>query len=1199
MRRPLSFRLALLALGAILAISFARPLAAQTPVQVADLNSTRYDNPENFLFRSEFVELAGTVYFTASDGLHGLELWKTDGTEAGTARLTDLCPGSCDSLPRGLTVFGASIVFSADDGAHGFEPWITDGTTAGTRMILDAVPGLGGSTPNFFRVLGGRVIYGASDPAAGLELWSSDGTAGGTHRLVDVNPGPQGSGAAPWLAFGPDVYFSADDGAHGEELWATDGTAAGTRLVLDLSPGPNAGLLGVYPVPGLHFFAVLGSRLFFPATEGTNGAELWATDGTAAGTARVADIEPGADGSTPRDFTQLGTKLFFRARTSASGDELWATDGTGPGTALVADIFPGTNSSTPFEMTPFGGSIYFHADDGTHGRELWKTDGAATSLVKDIRPGADSGLEFFFTYHDFTAVGSRLLFFADDGVSGNELWASDGSAAGTAQVADLNPGALHADGGSLSGSREIRGVFGGRWYFTAFGGPYTEGHQIFTSDGTAAGTALLRRLVEQRSGVALPYFGRILDPHTTAALSNRLIFSGDDGAVGGEPAVSDGTPAGTSILADANAGFDTSSPSDMLALGSRVLMSLGQTSGDRSLWATDGTTASTSALLPGLSQPSYLTAFAGSAYFSASDPAHGAEVWKSDGTPGGTGLAFDLVPGTGNSNPEYFTPLGAKLFFTASDPVAGNELWVSDGATASRVADIRPGSVESYPAQLTPSPTSLFGPSVFFSADDGISGRELWISDGTLAGTRRVTDIRPGPGSSMEAFPTEAFATASTGTLATFPLNGPVAFAADDGTSGEELWYSNGIPTDTARIADIFPGPGSSQPRQLTKVGRRIVFVADDGTHGRELWVASQDPNSAFLLADISPGPRSSVPQHLSGFGNLVLFSADDGVHGREPWVTDGTFTGTRRLADLAPGALPSSPYAFTAVGPDFYFSASDGGSGFELWRVPRASLGPRLSATKTVSGQFVAGGLVTYTVVITNSGPAAQLRGPELQFEDVIPENLTYVSASTSSGFPVVVLGATTTTVAWGVEIRAGEQQTITIRCRVKAGVPPETSIVNQATIHYDADADGTNDTDVPTDDPDHPGAGDATTFRVGLGFYTVPPCRVFDSRSGSPLSNGFTQSVPVRGLCGIPATAKALSFNLTAVEPNTLGFLQVYPTGTNPGTVSQINFGPGQTRSNNGVIEIGADGSMTVGAALTFGGVVDFVLDANGYFE
>ena len=168
-----------------------------------------------------------------------------------------------------------------------------------------------------------------------------------------------------------------------------------------------------------------------------------------------------------------------------------------------------------------------------------------------------------------------------------------------------------------------------------------------------------------------------------------------------------------------------------------------------------------------------------------------------------------------------------------------------------------------------------------------------------------------------------------------------------------------------------------------------------------------------------------------------------------------------------------------------------------------------------------------------------------------------------------------------------------------MKAGVPPETSIVNQATIHYDADGDGTNDTDVPTDDPGNPGAGEATTFRVGLGFYTVPPCRASDSRGGSSLLSGFTQSVPLAGVCGLPATAKAVAFNLTAVQPNTLGFLRAYPSGSPPGTVSQVNFGPGQTRTNNAIVGIGPDGNVIVLAALTFGGVVDFVFDVVGYFE
>ncbi|MEP7010100.1 MAG: ELWxxDGT repeat protein [Acidobacteriota bacterium] len=450
--------LARLALLALFASTFSLPLAGQVPVQVADLNTTRYDNGDSYFFRSEFVEFGGLVYFTASDVLHGLELWKTDGTEAGTVRLTDLCPGSCDSFPRNLTVVGGSIYFSADDGAHGFEPWITDGTTAGTRMIRDTVPGLGGSFPNLLRVLGGRVFYSASDPDAGSELWVTDGTAGGTGRLVDIQPGPNSSQAIPWQVVGTNLFFSADDGVHGVELWATDGTAAGTRMVLDIFPGATASLLGFIPLPGLNRFAALGSRIFFAAADATNDYELWASDGTAAGTTRVADIHPGPDASVPTYFEVLGSILLFKAGDGTTGTELWRTDGTEAGTVAVKDIYPGTTGSDPYELTRFGSALYFHANDDVHGRELWKSDGteAGTALVADIRPGVDSGLQLFYSPHSLTPVGSRLLFFADDGVSGNEVWATDGTLAGTAQVADLNPGSAHADGGSFVGGFELR-----------------------------------------------------------------------------------------------------------------------------------------------------------------------------------------------------------------------------------------------------------------------------------------------------------------------------------------------------------------------------------------------------------------------------------------------------------------------------------------------------------------------------------------------------------------------------------------------------------------------------------------------------------------------------------------------------------------------------------------------------------------------
>ncbi len=1184
-----------LVLFALASAVLSAPLAAQVPVQVADLNTTRYDSGDNFLFASEFVELAGAVYFTGSDILHGLEIWQTDGTEAGTVRLTDLCPGSCDSMPRNLTVVGASIYFSADDGVHGFEPWITDGTAVGTRMIKDAVPGLRGSFPEFFRAVGGRVLYSGRDLETGTELWVTDGTAGGTGRLVDIEPGPADSSATPWQAIGSVLFFAAFDSVHGPELWATDGTVAGTQLVLDINPGADGSLSGSVPVPGPALFGVLGSRLFFAANDGTAGSELWASDGTAAGTTRVAEINAGADGSGPRDFARLGTKLFFRAHDVAHGGELWSTDGTEAGTALVNDIFPGPDFGTPFELVPFGGAVYFHADDGAHGRELWKSDGTetGTTMVADIRPGG-SAFDLFSSPHGLTPVGSRLLFFADDGIAGNELWATDGTPAGTARVADLNPGAAPADGGSFIGGREVRVVSGGRWYFRVYDGPFSEGKQLYSSDGTAAGTARIKRLVEQRSGVTLPYFGRALERGPAAAAGNRLIFSGDDGVAGGEPATSDGTPKGTTLLADVNPGLDASTPSEMTTLGARVLFhTQGGANHDLTLWATDGTPTGTVPLFLGLSQPSYITPFFDKAYFVATEAAHGAELWRTDGTPGGTGLAFDLVPGTGGSNPANFTPLGGKLYFTVS-----NELWTTDGATANRVADLGPGAASGPPTQLTPSPNYPHNPAIFFAADDGTHGRELWISDGSAAGTHLVRDLAVGPASSIEASPTESFNSESGATMATFPT-GIAVFAASDVPGDEELWASGGgsFPSSTFRLADVHPGPTGSQPRQLTRVAQRIVFAADDGAHGRELWVATQDNLTAMLLADISPGPASSVPQHLTGFGGIILFSADDGVNGREPWVTDGTPQGTRRLADIASGPLPSSPYLFTTVGGDLFFAASDALSGFELWRVPRSALGAQISALKRVSGQFVVGGLVTYTIVLTNSGPAAQLRNSGVQLEDPIPPRLALQNVSATSG--TITHAVPGPQINWSGEIPAGGQVTITITCRVLPGTAPETLIANQAIVHFDSDADLIDDTNRPTDDPDQPGEHDATGFRVGLGYYTVPPCRAFDSRNGSPLLNGFTQTVPLAGVCGLPATAKAVAFNLTAVQPNMLGFLRAYPSGSSPGTVSQINFGPGQTRSNNGIVGIGADGNVVVSAALSFGGAVHFVLDVVGYFE
>jgi len=135
----------------------------------------------------------------------------------------------------------------------------------------------------------------------------------------------------------------------------------------------------------------------------------------------------------------LGNSLCFRANDGTHGIELWKSNGTAAGTAMVKNIRPGANqSSTPNEFTTIGGTTYFVATNGKTGRELWKTNGtsASTSLVKDINPG--SGGAGVASLHAF---GTNLVFRANDGANGAEPWRSDGTPAGTVMIKDINTSA--------------------------------------------------------------------------------------------------------------------------------------------------------------------------------------------------------------------------------------------------------------------------------------------------------------------------------------------------------------------------------------------------------------------------------------------------------------------------------------------------------------------------------------------------------------------------------------------------------------------------------------------------------------------------------------------------------------------------------------------------------------------------------------
>jgi ELWxxDGT repeat protein len=240
-------------------------------------------------------------FFSALDETHGTELWKTDGTSEGTVLVKDINPSIWSSNPQILTYLKDHVYFVADDGEHGYELWKSDGTEAGTVMVKDLSPGASST-----------VIY--------------------TMSLVSVNG---------------ILYFTALEDTHGAELWKTDGTEAGTIIVKDIFPGAG----GAYP----YTLTNVNGTLFFSAYDEAAGAELWKTDGTEDGTVMVKDIFPGTDpmfgpggpalSSDPSTLTKVGEMLYFIATDGLHGREMWKSDGTTAGTNLIRDINPGTNNS--------------------------------------------------------------------------------------------------------------------------------------------------------------------------------------------------------------------------------------------------------------------------------------------------------------------------------------------------------------------------------------------------------------------------------------------------------------------------------------------------------------------------------------------------------------------------------------------------------------------------------------------------------------------------------------------------------------------------------------------------------------------------------------------------------------------------------------------------------------------------------------
>lgn len=821
---------------------------------------------------SEPVELNGWIYFAANNGSSGIELWRSNGVTA--EQVADINPGEGSSGPSSLTPMNGYLYFTASNATNGRELWRTNGST--TSMVADIEPGAGSSSPSNLTVFNNQIYFKASS-SAGVELWRSDGA------ITEVVM-PASAGSNPYIlsVFNNQLYYSATTNFE-SRLFRTNGSSyemfsatATTDFFLPyFSSSPNV---------------VSGGYMYFAGSTSTSGTELLRTNGTTI--ELVSDIYAGFSSSNPQQLTVYNGQVYFTASTG-NGRELWRTNGTM--TAEVANIYSGANGSNPNGLTVYNGWLYFSANDGTNGTELWRSNGTTTTMFANIASGPGySNPQGFIEFNG-------ALYFNAAGADGAELWRTDGTT--TEQVMDIYPGISFF---TNSGSPENFFVFNSELFFTATDG--ITGSELWHTDGTTTELAL------ELNSVTGTYQS-ILDTFTE--LNGQLYFIRPNNSIGYNSEKLWRVDGNTAVVVT---NVDNGNDSYVIYNG-QLYFTLWSSSAGTELWrtTTNGTelvqdinTGSTG------SNPHNLTLFNGYLYFSATTAAEGNELFRYDGNT--VSLVTDINTGTNSSNPQDFIVFNDYLYFVANNGVTGKELWRTNGTSTEQVMDINPGSNGSVSySSYGPSKFTVFNGHIYFAANDGVSGLELWRTDGTT--TEHVYDTTTGLGISLD-----------TNNLELVVIGSRLYFVASSSTAGLEVWSTDGI--TTKMITDLNPGDKSSYPQHLVSVNGYLYFSGFSDSPENEMIYRTNGTSIEPISAVASALGSNNEILDMVSFDNQLFFVTYSEALDQELWRTDGS--SVERVTQFSTNSNLVNFNQFKVVGQRLYFAVDDGVHGNELWYLER-----------------------------------------------------------------------------------------------------------------------------------------------------------------------------------------------------------------------------------------------------------------------
>jgi ELWxxDGT repeat protein len=307
-----------------------------------------------------YVVLNNKIYF-AGDVTNSNpavdQLWETDGTENGT-KLVKTINSNGPSYIANLVVSGGKIYFNAYGGEGSFSvPWVSDGTEAGTFKLKEITCAYGAGASNFI-AYNSKVYFSAADNASGSQLWVTDGTTNGTLKVTNINPGDIGLSPANFILYNSKLFFMGIDRGAFYQLWSTDGTEQGTKLVkTDYTPRTYSGFLP-------NSMAILNNKLYISGYDSlTATIQLWVSDGTTAGTTKVTSFPQGL--SPSRLYAYQNKLIMTGIDTLVNKIEVYVSDGTVAGTVCPPPPSNGVDVFFPWQgWVPFNNALYYRAAYG-------------------------------------------------------------------------------------------------------------------------------------------------------------------------------------------------------------------------------------------------------------------------------------------------------------------------------------------------------------------------------------------------------------------------------------------------------------------------------------------------------------------------------------------------------------------------------------------------------------------------------------------------------------------------------------------------------------------------------------------------------------------------------------------------------------------------------------------------------------------